>query len=187
MVGGKQSSVTPGNARWDSAERLWPGRGDGRGSGCWAPHCVSPSINGLHLSFFEEVGVARKLLDGRWRNMLSSRRMKYLMVMENLCLANITKHKMTWYIHCCVTGFLVYRTCYRAMATQPEIGAMSILLVKMMMVIKQFVNCWSFTSLHIRYHVAALLVAWGSVKRGEWGSLTETHHKNTMFCYGTVR
>lgn len=114
-------------------------------------------------------------------NMLSSRRIKYLIVMENLCLVNITKHKMTWYIHCCVIRVLVYQACYRAMATKPEIGTMSILVVKMMMVIKQFVNCWSFTSLHIHYHFAVLLIAWGSLKRCKCESLTETYNKNNLF------
>lgn len=56
------------------------------------------------------------------------------------------------------------------MATMPQIGTMNILVVKMMMVIKHFVNCCRLTLLHIHYH----LVVRGSAKRCKCGSLTET-------------
>lgn len=116
-------------------------------------------------------------------NVLTSRRVKYLIGMENSCLVNITKHKMTRYIHRCVIRFLVYWACYRAMATKPEIGTMSILVVKMMMVIKQFVSCWSFTLLRGRYHFAVLQVVWGLVTRYKSESLTKTYNKNNaVYC-----
>lgn len=113
--------------------------------------------------------ICKLLLDGWLMNMLSPWRIKCLIVMESLCLVNITKHKTLWYIQCCVIRFLVYWAGYRAMATTPEIGTMSILVVKMMMVIEQFVNCWRLMLLHIHYH----LVVRGSARRCKCGSLTE--------------
>lgn len=65
------------------------------------------------------------------------------------------------------------------MATIPEIGTISILVVKMMMVIKQFVNCWRLTLLRIHYH----LVVRGSAKRCKCGSLTEIfNYNNEIYC-----
>lgn len=55
------------------------------------------------------------------------------------------------------------------MATPPEIGTVSILVVKMMMVIKHFVNCCRLTFLCSHYH----LVVRGSAMRCKRGSLTE--------------
>lgn len=142
---------------------------------------ISPWIKWVSpFVFWREVTIVSKLLDGWLMNMLRSRRVKYLIVMENLCLVNIIKHKMTWYIHCCVIRFLVYWACYRAIATKPEIGTMSILVVKLMMVIKLFVACCSSTSLHIHYRFAVPLVAWGLVKRYKCESLTKTYDKNNV-------
>lgn len=108
--------------------------------------------------------------------MLSFSRIRDPIVMENLCLVNITKHKMTWYIPCCVIRFLVYWACYRAMATKPEIGTMSILGVKMVMLIAGAVPHSVFI-----ITLWCLLYAWGSVKRCKYKSLTKTFNKNTEF------